>query len=414
MRSAPRRGRCTTASSSPSTAATPRTSCSASSATGSPSVIEARRQNLARKELAWLRRGAPARTSKPKFRIDAANELIADEPEIRDKLALQSLAVSRLGKDVVDLLDASVSYGDREVLHAVEWRIAPGERTGILGVNGAGKSTLLGLVSGDVEPTAGRVKRGKTVQVATLTQRLDELEEHLNDPVRVVISRLRTTYEFGVGVEGAGAHPRSAARADGLRQRAAVHAGQGPLRRPEAAAAAAADPARAAQRADPRRADERPRHRHARRDGGPARLLAGHAHRRLARPVLPRARHRPAVRDPLRPPAAPARRRRRVPPAAQARAGRPGRRGERADRDGHGSARARRRRAAHRAEGARRAGATPRRSWRARSSRARAALADHDQADYVGIAAEMARIGGLETDREAAEARWFELSELLG
>src|SRR6478735_5933309 len=173
-------------------------------------VIEARRQNLARKELAWLRRGAPARTSKPKFRIDAANELIADEPEIRDKLALQSLAVSRLGKDVVDLLDASVSYPStgsgtpstgsgtqKEVLHAVEWRIAPGERTGILGVNGAGKSTLLGLVSGDVEPTAGRVKRGKTVKVATLTQRLDELEEHLGDPVRVVISRLRTTYTFG-------------------------------------------------------------------------------------------------------------------------------------------------------------------------------------------------------------------------
>src|SRR6478609_10807357 len=162
-------------------------------------VIEQRRQNLARKELAWLRRGAPARTSKPKFRIDAANVLIADVPEIRDATELRSLAVSRLGKDVVDVLDAAVSYDGREVLHPVEWRIAPGERTGILGVNGAGKSTLLGLVSGDVEPTAGRVKRGKTVQVATLTQRLDELEEHLNDPVRVVISRLRTTYEFGSG-----------------------------------------------------------------------------------------------------------------------------------------------------------------------------------------------------------------------
>ncbi|MDW4571282.1 ABC-F family ATP-binding cassette domain-containing protein [Microbacterium sp. M3] len=168
-------------------------------------VIEQRRQNLARKELAWLRRGAPARTSKPKFRIDAANVLIADVPEIRDATELRSLAVSRLGKDVVDLLDAAVSYPDaatgaaREVLHPVEWRIAPGERTGILGVNGAGKSTLLGLVSGDVEPTAGRVKRGKTVKVATLTQRLDELEEHLDDPVRVVISRLRTTYTFGAG-----------------------------------------------------------------------------------------------------------------------------------------------------------------------------------------------------------------------
>jgi ATP-binding cassette subfamily F protein uup len=162
-------------------------------------AIEARRQNLARKELAWLRRGAPARTSKPKFRIDAANELIADVPEIRDKTELQSLAVTRLGKDVVDLLDASVSFDGREVLHAVEWRIAPGERTGILGVNGAGKSTLLGLVSGDVEPTAGRVKRGKTVKVATLSQRLDELEDHLDDPVRVVISSLRTTYTFGAG-----------------------------------------------------------------------------------------------------------------------------------------------------------------------------------------------------------------------
>ncbi|MFB7893810.1 ABC-F family ATP-binding cassette domain-containing protein [Microbacterium sp. NPDC056044] len=162
-------------------------------------VIEQRRQNLARKELAWLRRGAPARTSKPKFRIDAANVLIADVPEIRDATELRSLAVSRLGKDVVDLLDAGVSYGDREVLHPVEWRIAPGERTGILGVNGAGKSTLLGLVAGDVEPTVGRVKRGKTVKVATLTQRLDELEEHLDDPVRVVISRLRTTYTFGSG-----------------------------------------------------------------------------------------------------------------------------------------------------------------------------------------------------------------------
>ncbi|MDN3496035.1 ABC-F family ATP-binding cassette domain-containing protein [Planococcus sp. APC 4015] len=163
------------------------------------SVIEQRRKNLATKELAWLRRGAPARTSKPKFRIDAANELIADVPEIRDRTALQSLAVSRLGKDVVDLLDASVSYGDRQVLHPVEWRIAPGERTGILGVNGVGKSTLLSLISGELQPTGGRVKRGTTVKVATLTQRLDELEEHLNDPVRVVIASLRTSYTFGAG-----------------------------------------------------------------------------------------------------------------------------------------------------------------------------------------------------------------------
>jgi ATP-binding cassette subfamily F protein uup len=168
------------------------------------SATEAKRQNLAKKELAWLRRGAPARTAKPKFRIDAANELIADVPEIRDKVSLQSLAVSRLGKDVVDLLDVGVTYpaadgGEKVVLRDIEWRIAPGERTGILGVNGAGKSTLLGLISGTVEPTVGRVKRGTTVKVQTLTQRLDELTQHWNDPVRVIISGLRTSYTMGAG-----------------------------------------------------------------------------------------------------------------------------------------------------------------------------------------------------------------------
>ena len=168
-------------------------------------VVEQKRQNLARKELAWLRRGAPARTAKPKFRIDAANELIADVPEIRDRVSLQSMAVSRLGKEVVNILDVGVSYTDpvsgkpREVLRDVEWRLAPGERTGILGVNGAGKSTLLGLISGAVEPTTGTVKTGKTVKVAQLTQRLDELEAHLNEPVRVVIGRLRTSFTVGSG-----------------------------------------------------------------------------------------------------------------------------------------------------------------------------------------------------------------------
>ncbi|WP_460801795.1 ABC-F family ATP-binding cassette domain-containing protein [Microbacterium sp. GXF6406] len=168
-------------------------------------ATEAKRQNLARKELAWLRRGAPARTAKPKFRIDAANELIADVPEIRDKTSLQSLAVSRLGKDVVDLLDVGVRYENRstgasvEVLKDVEWRIAPGERTGILGVNGAGKSTLLGLVSGSIQPTSGTVKRGTTVRVKTLTQRIDELLPHWDQPVRKVIEGLRTEYTFGTG-----------------------------------------------------------------------------------------------------------------------------------------------------------------------------------------------------------------------
>jgi ATPase subunit of ABC transporter with duplicated ATPase domains len=117
----------------------------------SAAVSEAKRQNLMKKELAWLRRGAPARTAKPKFRIDAANALIADEPPVRDPITLSSMAMQRLGKDVVDLEDVSVSYGDKQVLRDVTWRIAPGERTGILGINGAGKSTLLGLVSDHVQ-----------------------------------------------------------------------------------------------------------------------------------------------------------------------------------------------------------------------------------------------------------------------
>ena len=158
---------------------------------------EARRQNLARKELAWLRRGAPARTSKPKFRIDAATQLIEDVPPPRDSVALQRLAVGRLGKDVVDLLDAGVDFGGVPVLRDVEWRIAPGERTGILGRNGAGKSTLLGLVSGAIEPTAGRVKRGKTVRFGVLDQRLAELEDIAEDRVSDVLGRRRTSYAVG-------------------------------------------------------------------------------------------------------------------------------------------------------------------------------------------------------------------------
>lgn len=161
------------------------------------SVTEAKRQNLMKKELAWLRRGAPARTAKPKFRIDAANALIADEPPVRDPISLSSMAMQRLGKDVVDLENVSVSYGDKTVLNDVTWRIAPGERTGILGINGAGKSTLLGLVSGHVEPTSGRIKRGKTVKIATLTQQLDELTAVQNMRVSAVVAEKRTTYSVG-------------------------------------------------------------------------------------------------------------------------------------------------------------------------------------------------------------------------
>jgi ATPase subunit of ABC transporter with duplicated ATPase domains len=158
---------------------------------------ESKRQNLMRKELAWLRRGAPARTAKPKFRIDAANALIENEPPARDSVSLASMAMQRLGKDVVDLENVSVSYDDKPVLRDVTWRIAPGERTGILGVNGAGKSTLLSLVAGSLLPTTGRVKRGKTIKVATLTQQLFELEEIWNDRVSEVLGRQKSSYVAG-------------------------------------------------------------------------------------------------------------------------------------------------------------------------------------------------------------------------
>ena len=161
-------------------------------------VVEQKRQNLMRKELAWLRRGAPARTAKPKFRIDAANQLISDVPPPRDAVSLSRMAVSRLGKDVVDIEDVSVSFegtnATTHVLKDVTWLIAPGERTGILGVNGAGKSTLLGLVTGAVSPTSGRVKRGKTVKISTLTQQLAELDDVANDRVSDVVASKKTSY----------------------------------------------------------------------------------------------------------------------------------------------------------------------------------------------------------------------------
>jgi ATPase subunit of ABC transporter with duplicated ATPase domains len=140
-------------------------------------VTEERRSNLLRKELAWLRRGPPARTTKPKFRIDAANELIADEPAPRDDVSLVRFATTRLGKDVVDLIDASVTFGDRRLLDRVTWRLAPGDRIGIVGVNGSGKSTLMRAIFGDVPLTAGKRKVGKTVSMAYLTQEVRELEK---------------------------------------------------------------------------------------------------------------------------------------------------------------------------------------------------------------------------------------------
>nr|WP_087510541.1 ABC-F family ATP-binding cassette domain-containing protein [Cellulomonas iranensis] len=141
-------------------------------------TVEAKRQNLLRKELAWLRRGAPARTSKPKFRIDAATALIADEPPPRDSLALARTATARLGKDVLDLEDVTFTLPDgRVLLDDVTWRLGPGDRYGVVGVNGAGKTTLLRLLTGRARPTSGRVRRGKTVQVAELRQDVEDLDE---------------------------------------------------------------------------------------------------------------------------------------------------------------------------------------------------------------------------------------------
>ena len=120
-------------------------------------VTEERRLNLVRKELAWLRRGPPARTSKPKFRIDAANALIADEPPARDRLELQRFATSRLGKDVFDLKHVSLSVPGRTLLRDLSWSIGPGARIGLIGVNGSGKTSLLRLLIGETTPDAGTV-----------------------------------------------------------------------------------------------------------------------------------------------------------------------------------------------------------------------------------------------------------------
>jgi ATP-binding cassette subfamily F protein uup len=137
---------------------------------------ETRRANLARKELAWLRRGPPARTSKPKFRIDAANALIEDVPPPRDRMELQKFATQRLGKDVVDLEDVDLVRGERRLLQHATWRLGPGDRVGIVGVNGAGKTSVLSLLSGALEPAAGKVKTGRTVALQHLTQQLDDLD----------------------------------------------------------------------------------------------------------------------------------------------------------------------------------------------------------------------------------------------
>ncbi|GAA1731946.1 ABC-F family ATP-binding cassette domain-containing protein [Isoptericola hypogeus] len=173
-----------------------------------------KRNNLLRKELAWLKRGAPARTSKPKFRLDAAAALIDDEPPPRDSLELTQMATRRLGKDVLDLEDVTVTVpardgarvpgapyddaGRRVLLDDVTWRLGPGDRYGVVGVNGAGKTTLLALLAGRRSPEGGRVRRGKTVHVAELTQDVGELDDvaHLT-AVQVVDREKRTVVVDG-------------------------------------------------------------------------------------------------------------------------------------------------------------------------------------------------------------------------
>jgi len=138
-------------------------------------ATEARRQNLLRKEIAWLRRGPPARTSKPKFRIDAANALIADVPPPRDAVALRSLSSARLGKQVFELADVTVRFDDRSILSTVDWLVGPGDRIGLLGANGSGKTTLLRVLAGTLAPAGGRVRTGSTVRPGFLSQELGEL-----------------------------------------------------------------------------------------------------------------------------------------------------------------------------------------------------------------------------------------------
>ena len=163
-------------------------------------VAEERRQNMLRKELNWLAHGAKARTSKPKFRIDAALALIENDPPLRNPVELHRMAMSRLGKQVVELTDVEVRYPDeagtfgRPVLDGITWIIGPGDRVGILGENGAGKSTLLRILGGLQLPTRGRVKIGKTVRFGWLGQRLERLGEHDDWRVQELLGTFKRSY----------------------------------------------------------------------------------------------------------------------------------------------------------------------------------------------------------------------------
>ena len=157
-------------------------------------VAEQKRQNLIRRELAFLSRGARARSSKPRFHVETARALIAEEPPLRNTTELKRAAISRLGKKCVDVIGASFSYGQAKVLDNVTWMIGPGDRYGLMGANGAGKSTLLDIVQGKLRPQSGRVKIGKTVKFAFLSQKLEELEPLKKDRVREILTRYNTRY----------------------------------------------------------------------------------------------------------------------------------------------------------------------------------------------------------------------------
>jgi len=161
------------------------------------SAMDARRNNLIRKELAWLRRGAPARTTKPKFRVDAANELISAEPAPRDQSELLKFALNRLGRTVLEFQHAKISAGDKELIKELTWNIGPGDRFGIVGINGAGKTTLMRTMASELEVAAGKLVTGITVKIAFLTQHLDELDPSWR--VLEAVEKVANHIEIGKG-----------------------------------------------------------------------------------------------------------------------------------------------------------------------------------------------------------------------
>jgi ATP-binding cassette subfamily F protein uup len=163
------------------------------------SVMDQRRNMLIKKELAWLRRGAPAQTVKPKFRVDAANVLIAGEPEPRNQGELLKFALNRLGKTVYEAHHVQVKLGDNELINDLYWNVGPGDRIGIVGINGAGKTTLMKTLVGEIQPTAGKLVTGITVKAAFLTQHLDELDPTWR--VLEAVEKVANRVEIGGGRE---------------------------------------------------------------------------------------------------------------------------------------------------------------------------------------------------------------------